>query len=137
MKVTTSRDPSVKARRLAKALARFLTRPYVTRGKQNLDPTETWLIVVERHGNPNGLIKRYEGEERELTFSVSMEPQSSQIRKLKKIMPVITGLEEEAKSVAEFFELEWSPDAIGRIVVIAHEKIDFLNDGQVVLRLKR
>jgi rRNA maturation protein Rpf1 len=137
MKVTTSRDPSVKARRLAKTLARFLTLPYITRGKQNLDPTETWLIVVERHGNPNGLIKRYEGEERELTFSVPMEPQSSQIRKLKKIMPVITGVKEEAKSVAEFFELRWSPDAIGRIIVVGHERIDFLNEGETVLRLKR
>ncbi|MDD1758510.1 MAG: hypothetical protein LUQ22_07260 [Methanotrichaceae archaeon] len=137
MKVTTSRDPSVKARRLAKALARFLSLPYVTRGKRNLNLTETWLVVVESHGNPNGLIKRYEDEERELTFSVSMEPQASQIRKLKKIMPIITGVEEEAKSIAEFFELRWSPDAIGRILVIGHERIDFLNDGQTVLRLKR
>jgi rRNA maturation protein Rpf1 len=137
MKITTSRDPSVKARRLAKALAWFLTLPYVTRGKQNLDPTETWLVVVERHGNPNGLIKRHEGRERELIFSVSVEPQSSQIRKLKKIIPIITGVEEEAKSVAEFFELRWSPDAIGRIIVVGHETVDFLNGGQTVLRLKR
>ena len=87
MKVTTSRDPSAKARRLAKALARFLSLPYITRGKQNLDSIETWLVVIESYKNPSGLIKRYKGEERKLAFSVLMEPESSQIRKLKNIMP--------------------------------------------------
>jgi len=136
MKVTTSRDPSAKARRLAKALARFLSLPYITRGKQNLDSIETWLVVIESYKNPSGLIKRHKDEERKLTFSVSMEPKSSQICKLTNIMPVITGLDEEAKSVAEFFELRWTPEASGRVIVAKHEKIDFLNDGQIVLRLK-
>ncbi|MGA9098057.1 MAG: hypothetical protein WB392_03910, partial [Methanotrichaceae archaeon] len=76
MKVTTSRDPSAKARRLGKTVARFLSIPYINRGKLNLSDEEQWLVVVEDHGNPTGLIKRTAMGEELLTFKLSSDPET-------------------------------------------------------------
>ena len=89
MLVTTSRDPSAKARRFGKALASFLSLPYVNRGKHISDREETWMVVVENHGNPHGLVKRSLGKEEQLTFTLLEEP----IRgRLKSLVPVVVGV---------------------------------------------
>lgn len=135
MKVTTSRDPSAKARRLGKLIARFLSLPYVNRGKQGLDDEEPWLVVVEDHGNPTGLVKRTgEGEEM-LTFTLSSDPQSRQFRKL---LPVVVGQKDEAAPIAKFFELGWSagPEPAQKRIIVASGQIDFVDGGEVVLRMK-
>ncbi len=141
MKVTTSRDPSAKARKLGKLLAGFLSIPYVTRGKQPLDGEETWLVVVESYGNPTGLVRRsadVDGEEA-LTFTLASEMPS---RGLKKKMPLVTGNKEEATPIARFLELEWqSPQILchsgERIIAVASGHIDFMDEGETLLRLKR
>ena len=92
MKVTTSRDPSAKARRLGKTVARFLSIPYINRGKLNLSDEEQWLVVVEDHGNPTGLIKRTAMGEELLTFKLSSDPET---RLFKKLIPSVTGLAED------------------------------------------
>lgn len=143
MLVTTSRDPSAKARKLGKLLAGFLSIPYVTRGKQPLDPEETWLVVVERYGNPTGLVRRsvdVDGEEAlTLTFTLASEMPS---RGLKKKVPLVTGEKEEAIPIARFLELEWqSPQILchsgERIIAVASGHIDFIDEGEILLRLKR
>lgn len=140
MKVTTSRKPSAKARKLGKVLAGFLSVPYITRGKQGLDEEETWLVVVEDHGNPTGLVKRFRDHVETLKFAVSSEISS---RHLKSIRPLVTGEEEDALHVACFFGLlrHLMPasdhgSASGRSMKVASGQIDFVDEGETILRLK-
>jgi len=133
MKVTTSRDPSAKARRLGKTVARFLSIPYINRGKLSLSDDEEWLVVVEDHGNPTGLIKRTAMGEELLAFKLSSDPET---RRFKKLVPSVTGLAEEANSIASFFELKWSAEPTRRFINVSPEQIDFINEGEIVLRLK-
>jgi len=138
MQVTTSRDPSAKARRLGKALASFLSVPYANRGKQSPGEDDTWLVVVEDHGNPRGLVKRSSGLEEQLSFKVALEPGPAKGRS-KKIVPVVTGKMEEALPVARFFELEWQESlahAPKRALVVASGQIDFVDEDEAKFRLK-
>ena len=133
MIVTTSRDPSAKARRFARALASFLSLPYVNRGKQKPEESETWLVVVEGHGDPHGLVKRSQGIEEKITFRLSLEPKRVHI---KKISATVTGEQERAMPIARFFGLDWSEDAPKRTVAVTSGQIDFIDEGEVVFRLK-
>lgn len=136
MIVTTSRDPSSKARRFARALASFLSLPYMTRGKQRPEGDETWLVVVGDHGNPAGLVKRSPKNEEHLSFQISGEPEA---RRLKRCVPKVVGEGMIALPIAQFFELEWlgedAPDH-GRIIRIASGSIDFMDEGEAKFRLK-
>ncbi|MCJ7445023.1 MAG: hypothetical protein MUO26_10950 [Methanotrichaceae archaeon] len=136
MKVTTARDPSVKARRLAKAFARFLSVPYVTRGKQSLSINNTWLVVVESYGNPSGLIKRIGEVETRLDFSISIEPKKSQSKQKNRPAPVIVGYGEKARSVAEFLELGICDDSQDRSIVVSSGELVFMDSGQMIIKLK-
>jgi hypothetical protein len=140
MLVTTSRDPSSKARRFGKALASFLSLPYVNRGKQRISEEGTWLVVVERNGNPHGLVKCSPGNEELLTFTLSGETSKG---RLKSLVPVVTGIGHDAFKIAQFFELEWlegflPTDAHGpkRALAVAFGYIDFIDKGQAKFRLK-
>jgi hypothetical protein len=137
MKVTTSRDPSAKARRLGKRLARFLSLPYVNRGKMGLCDEEIWLVVVEDHGNPTGLVKRTaEGEELLCFTPVSPDHQKRQRRRLH---PIVIGRKEEAEHIARFFELDYSADSLAsheRTILATSERIDFVDADEIVLRLR-
>lgn len=133
MKVTTSRDPSAKARRLGKFIAGFLSLPYINRGKLNLSGDEPWLVVVEDHGNPSGLIKRTASGEELLAFTLSSNPET---KRFKKQMPTVAGIANEAKRVASFFELKQLAEPMGRFIDVEPEHIDFINEGEVILRLR-
>ncbi len=138
MKITTSRDPSAKARKLGKILAGFLSVPYITRGKQGLGEEETWLVVVEDHGNPTGLVKRSGDNVETLEFTISSEIPS---RRLKAKRPLVTGKEDDALPIASFFGLEWlikptSDPVKGRSMKVASGQIDFVDEGETILRLK-
>jgi len=135
MLVTTSRDPSAKARRLGKALASFLSVPYANRGKQSLTEDETWLVVVEDHGNPRGLVKRSHGKEEQMAFKIAQEPQMGLLKRLK---PVVSGTGKDALPVARFFELDWREGAASelRTLLVASGQIDFVDEGIVIFRLK-
>jgi len=136
MLVTTSRDPSSKARRFARALASFLSLPYVNRGKSNLEEEETWLVVREDHGNPAGLIKRSQESEEQLNFQLSGEPDK---KRLKRSVPKVAGKGAVSLPIARFFELEWLGEVAptqGRIIWVAPKSIDFIDEGQAKFRLK-
>ena len=136
MLVTTSRDPSSKARRFARALASFLSLPYVNRGKSNLVEEETWLVVREDHGNPAGLIKRSQEGEEQLSFQLSGEPDK---KRLKMSVPKVVGQGIISLPIAQFFELEWLGEALpaqGRIIWVAPNSIEFIDEGQAKFRLK-
>jgi rRNA maturation protein Rpf1 len=136
MIVTTSRDPSAKARRFARALASFLSLPYVNRGKQRTGEDETWLVVIEDHGNPAGLVKRSSEKVEQLSFQLSGD---SEARRLKRSVPKVAGEGMVALPLAQFFELEWLGEAAptqGRIISVASGNIDFIDEGQVKFRLK-
>lgn len=133
MKVTTSRDPSAKARRLGKVVASFISLPYINRGKLSLSGEEPWLVVVEDHGNPTGLVKRTAMGEELLAFKLLFDPET---KRFKKEMPTVTGSEKEARRIASFFELEQSAEPMGRFISVEPEHIDFMNEGKIVLRLK-
>jgi rRNA maturation protein Rpf1 len=138
MKVTTSRDPSAKARRLGKTVAMFLSLPYVNRGKQRLDDEETWLVVVEDHGNPKGIVKRTPEEEEHLNFALALSSDHRQ-RLHRRLRPVVIGQNEESERIARFFELGRSADPLNshkRIILVESEKIDFVDEDEIVLRLK-
>jgi rRNA maturation protein Rpf1 len=135
MIVTTSRDPSARARRFAKALASFLSLQYFNRGKQGLDEDELWLIVGEDHGNPARLVKRLGEAEEQLSFSLSGEPEG---RRLCRQTPKVAGDGEFAQSVARFFELELACRTdvrSGRIIWAASDVIDFMDEGISRFRL--
>jgi rRNA maturation protein Rpf1 len=136
MIVTTSRDPSSKARRFARAMASFLSLPYVNRGKQKTGEDETWLVVIEDHGNPAGLVKRSSEKEEQLSFRLSGETDA---KRLKMSVPKVAGKGIVAQSIAQFFELEWLCEAVpaqGRIIWVAPGNIDFIDEGQAKFRLK-
>ena len=136
MLLTTSRDPSSKARRFARALASFLSLPYVNRGKLSLGEDETWLVVMEDHGNPAGLSKRTSGREEQLSFRLSGEPEAG---RLKSSVPKVTGKGAVALHIMQFFELEWLGEvapAQGRIICVAPNTIEFIDEGQAKFRLK-
>ena len=136
MLVTTSRDPSSKARRFARALASFLSLPYVNRGKQSPEEDETWLVVVEDHGNPAGLVKRSSERAEQLSFQLSGDTQAG---RLKRGVAKVVGEGTVALPVAQFFELEWLGEAApaqGRIISVASGSIDFMDEGQAKFRLK-
>jgi len=133
MKVTTSRDPSAKARRLGKIIARFLSIPYVNRGKLGLSDDEPWLVIVEDHGNPTGLIKRTAMGEELLAFTLLSDPLP---RQFKELMPSVAGIKKDANPIAKFFELEFSTEPTRRFINIEPGRIDFINEGEVILRLK-
>ena len=146
MFVTTSRDPSAKARRFARALASFLSLTYVNRGKQRLEGQEgetgdePWLVVIEDHGNPAGLVKHRSkdstiGEER-LSFQLIGEPEG---RRLKKMTPSVAGEGETARHIAQLFELAWSSECrhvSGRMIQVASGSIDFMDEGETKFRLR-
>ncbi len=136
MLVTTSRDPSSKARRFARVLASFLSLPYVNRGKQSLGGDETWLVVIEDHGNPAGLFKRSSEKEELLSFRLSGE---SEARRLKMSVPKVAGKGAIALPIARFFRMEWLGEALpdqGRIIWVAPNTIEFIDEGQAKFRLK-
>jgi hypothetical protein len=136
MFVTTSRDPSSKARRFARALASFLSLPYVNRGKQSPGEDETWLVVVEDHGNPAGIVKRSSERTEQLSFQLSGDTQPG---RLKKSVAKVVGEGVIALPLAQFFELEWLSEAAptnGRIIKAASGNIDFMDEGQAKFRLK-
>jgi hypothetical protein len=119
---------------LGKALAAFLSIPYQNRGRQNLNEEEAWMVVVEDHGDPHGLVKRCQGIEEQITFRLSLEPKRVH---LKKISATVTGEQEKAMPIARFFGLDWSRDpAPKRTVAVTSGQIDFIDEGEVVFRLK-
>jgi len=117
--ITTSRDPSPGTRRYARALASFLSRPYINRGKscvsQGDEEGESVLVVVEDHGNPSGIVKRISGEEKRICFRLSGEVQSG---RMKKRAPGVCGEGSIAVPIASFFELPYlgqcAPAEVGR-----------------------
>jgi len=136
MFVTTSRDPSAKARRFARALASYLSLPYVNRGKQRPREDEIWLVVVEDHGNPAGIVKRSPEKVEQLSFQLSGDTDA---RRLKKDVPKVVGEGMVALPIAQFFELEWLGEAVpaqGRIIRAASGNIDFMDEGSPRFRLK-
>jgi len=145
MFVTTSRDPSAKARRFARALASFLSLTYVNRGKQKLegigedDEAAAWLVVIEDHGNPAGLVRHVSGSPSEsderLSFELSGDPEG---RRLKRSRPCVVGEGEMARTIAGFFglaELAENGAAEGRVIRVASGCIDFVDDGETKFRL--
>jgi len=136
MYVTTSRDPSAKARRFARALASFLSIPYFNRGKQKPGDEEICLVVTEDHGNPVALVKRYGEREEKLGFRLSgdLVKKVSQGR-----APNVVGEAEAAGRIAGFLELEFMESADtsqGRIILVQPDRIDFMDRGEIVFRLK-
>jgi len=131
--ITTSRDPSARARRFGKSLARFLSLPYVNRGKQSLDGSQTWIMVTEMDGNPAGLIKREGDREERLDFRILFE---SNPKGLKRNRPVVTG-PEDAERIARFFDLdcESEPES-SRIIIALPGRLEFLDQDELVLRLE-
>jgi rRNA maturation protein Rpf1 len=140
MKITTSRDPSAKARSFGRLLSAFLSVPYITRGKRSLDEEDTWLVVVENHGNPSGLAKRFGDQTEKLAFTL-MPDANARSRRLKSMRPLVTGKKDDALAIARFFELDWlerpsNEATIGRYIKVASGQIDFVDQGETIFRLK-
>jgi hypothetical protein len=134
MRVTTSRKPSPGTRRLAKTLATFLGRSHVTRGKLNLNSDDVWLVVAEQHGNPGSLVKRMPIGEEMLSFTVSFE---KRVQKLKRDQPVVVGSSKRAEDLARFFDLNWDPTGKAtRIIKVTDERLEFIDQEEIILRLK-
>jgi len=136
MFITTSRDPSAKARRFARALASFLSVDYVNRGKQRPDPEETWLVVTEDHGNPAGLVRRSGESEEKLSFRLSGEIEAARLRPA---AAAVVGEEAIALPIARFLDLEWRPRADGslrRMVLVQPGRMEFLDGDKAWVRLK-
>ena len=138
MFITTSRDPSAKARRFARSLASFLSVDYINRGKQRPDREDAMLVVTEDHGNPAGLTKRcLEGEEK-LSFRLSGEIQERRLRQDAAEVAVV-GEKEIALPIACFLEKEWMPEAgraQGRRILVEPGIIEFLDGDNAWIRLK-
>jgi len=115
-------------------MASFLGADYMTRGKSGLDDEgEIWMVVVEGHGNPMGLARRHRGEEKVLRFALSVEGKS---KRLKMKRPVVVGAGKAARDLAEFFGLDFSPEvAAGRVIWVGDDRIDFVDDEDLILRL--
>ena len=138
MFITTSRDPSAKARRFARTLASFLSIDYINRGKQRPDREDVMLVVTEDHGNPAGLDKRsFKGEEK-LIFRLSGEIQGRRLQ-LAAAEVAVVGEKEIALPVACFLEKEWMPEAgraQGRRILVEPGIIEFLDGDNACIRLK-
>ncbi|UEC43633.1 MAG: putative Brix domain-containing ribosomal biogenesis protein [Methanothrix sp.] len=133
MRLTTSRKPSPRTRRIARTLANHLGVSYTTRGKSGLDGDAIWIVVVEDHGNPSGLSRRGGGGEEVLRFSVSFEGETKRGRTER---PVVVGKEDEARKVAEFFGIEYAPGSgADKEVRVGGQKIELFDGGDLVLRL--
>ncbi len=134
MRFTTSRRPSPGARRLARTLASFLCADYMTRGKSGLDDEgEVWMVIVEGHGNPTGLARRSCGEEKVISFTLSIEGESKRL-KMKK--PLVVGTGKSARDVAEFFGLDLVPGGVAeRKIRVVDHRIDFVDGEDLILRL--
>jgi U3 small nucleolar ribonucleoprotein protein IMP4 len=135
MIVTTSREPSARTRRVAKTLTRFLSLSYVNRGKRSMEDDETWMVVVENHGNPHGFVKRTPEEEIVMNFNLSGGPKE---KPMKKMVPVVQGIKEEAIPVARFFDLDTSEGQgpAPRAIIAVPGSIEFVDDGVPIMRLK-
>lgn len=133
MRVTTSREPSARTRRVGKTLARFLSLPYVNRGKQNLGGEEAWMVVVEDHGNPQGFVKRTPEEEIVMSFTISGGIQE---KPMKKMVPVVLGEKEDAIPVARLFELDAADVAGPRAIIATPGLIEMVDEGVTIMRLK-
>jgi len=75
-----------------------------------------------------------------LVFTISSEIPS---RRLKAKRPLVTGKEEDARPIASFFGLQWLlmlefayDPAEGRNMKVASGQIDFVDEGETILRLK-
>lgn len=133
MRLSTSRRPSPRARRLARTLASFLSSEYMTRGKSGLDDEDVWMVVVEGDGNPAGLVRRSSGEERTLRFTVAVEGRS---KRLNKDRPVVVGTGDGARDVAEFFGLDLLAEGEARRAIrVGNRQIDLFDGGELILRL--
>jgi U3 small nucleolar ribonucleoprotein protein IMP4 len=133
MIITTSREPSARTRRVAKTLARFLSLSYVNRGKRSMEGDETWMVVVENHGNPQGFVKRTPKEEVVMNFNLSGELKE---KPMKKMVPVVQGINEEAMPVARFFDLDTSEGPVPRAIIAVLGSIEFVDEGVPIMRLK-
>ena len=138
MFITTSRDPSAKARRFARTLASFLSIDYINRGKQRPDREDAMLVVTEDHGNPAGLAKhRFECREM-LSFRLSGEIQAYRLQTAAAEVAVV-GEKEIALPIACFLEKEWMPQpdrAQGRQILVEPGRIEFLDGDLAWIRLK-
>ena len=92
-------------------------------------------MVVEDHGNPQGLVKRSAAGEDLLSFRLLEEPV---MRGMKRGVPVVTGMAAESKAIAQFFELDWSesPDRKARLISVASGRIDFMDEGRTRFSLR-
>ena len=138
MFITTSRDPSAKARRFARALASFLSIDYINRGKQRPDREDAMLVVLEDHGNPAALARRGSDGEEKLSFRLSGEIQAYRLQTATDEVAVV-GQKEMALPIACFLELEWLPEAgraQGRRILVEPGRIEFLDGDNAWIRLK-
>ena len=138
MFITTSRDPSAKARRFARALASFLSVDYINRGKQRPDRKDAVLVVLEDHGNPAALARRGSDGEEKLSFRLSGEIQAYRLQTATDEVAVV-GQKEMALPIACFLEKEWMPEAgraQGRRILVEPGIIEFLDGDNAWIRLK-
>ena len=138
MFITTSRDPSAKARRFARTLASFLSIDYINRGKQRPNRVDAMLVVLEDHGNPAALAKRSYGGEEKLGFRLSGEIGAYRLQAVA-AEAVVVGEKEIALLIACFLELEWMPEAgraQGRRILVEPGRIEFLDGDNAWIRLK-
>ena len=138
MFITTSRDPSAKARRFARALASFLSVDYINRGKQRPDREDAMLVVLEDHGNPAALARRGSDGEEKLIFRLSGEIQAYRLQTAADEVAVV-GEKEIALPIACFLEKEWLPQegrAQGRRILVEPGTIEFLDGDNAWIRLK-
>jgi hypothetical protein len=138
MFITTSRDPSAKARRFARALASFLSIDYINRGKQRPDREDAMLVVLEDHGNPAALARRGSDGEEKLSFRLSGEIQAYRLQTAAAEVAVV-GEKEIALPIACFLEKEWLPEAgraQGRRILVEPGRIEFLDGDNAWIRLK-
>jgi len=138
MFITTSRDPSAKARRFARALASFLSIDYINRGKQRPNRVDAMLVVLEDHGNPAALAKRSSEGEEKLGFRLSGEIGAHRLQAAA-AEAVVVGEKEIALLIACFLELEWMPEAgraQGRRILVEPGRIEFLDGDNAWIRLK-
>jgi rRNA maturation protein Rpf1 len=138
MFITTSRDPSAKARRFARALASFLSIDYINRGKQRPGREDAVLVVTEDHGNPAGIVKHGFESEEKLIFRLSGEIQARRLQPAGTDVAVV-GQKEIALPIARFLEKEWLPQA-GRAqvrrILVEPGIIEFLDRDLAWIRLK-
>lgn len=93
------------------------------------------MVVVEDHGNPQGLVRRDRRGEKTLRFTISAERNMSQTKREK---PVVTGDSNMAKAIAEFLDLDYDPKskAIRLINVKKGGITEFVDSGTNIVKLK-